>query len=54
MDRHASPSDADGAVFELAGLQGEGPFEVRDQQLAESEITALQQELETSIMAEPR
>jgi hypothetical protein len=46
-------SDAAGAVLELTGLQGEGPFEVRDQQLAESEVAALQQELETSIMAEP-
>jgi hypothetical protein len=46
-------SDGDGTVLELAGLQGEGPFEVRDQRLGESEITALQQELETSIMAEP-
>jgi hypothetical protein len=47
-------SDADGSVLELAGMQGEGPFEVRDQQLAESEIAALQQELETSMMAEPK
>jgi hypothetical protein len=47
-------SDADGAVLELAGMQGEGPFEVRDQQLSESEIAALQQELETSMMAEPK
>ena len=47
-------SDADGSVLELAGMQGEGPFEVRDQQLSELEIAALQQELETSLMAEPK
>ena len=47
-------SDADGAVLELTGVQGEGPFEVRDQQLAESEVAALQQEFETSLMAEPK
>ena len=47
-------TDLEGAILELTGLQGEGPFEVRDQQLSESEITALQQELETSIMAEPK
>jgi hypothetical protein len=47
-------SDADGSILELSGLQGEGPFEVRDQQLSESEITALQQELESSVMAEPK
>jgi len=47
-------SDAEGAILELTGMQGEGPFEVRDQQLSEAEVTALQQELETSITAEPK
>jgi hypothetical protein len=47
-------SDADGSVLELAGMQGEGPFEVRDQQLSESEIAALQNELEASMTAEPK
>jgi hypothetical protein len=47
-------SEAEGSVFELAGLQGEGPFEVREQQLTEDEIDALQQELETSITTEPQ
>jgi hypothetical protein len=47
-------SDAEGTILELAGLQGEGPFEVRDQQLAEAEIGALQLELEASITAEPK
>ncbi len=46
-------SDAQGSVLELFGMQGEGPFEVRDQQLAESEIAALQQELEASLVSEP-
>lgn len=47
-------SDADGSILELVGMQGEGPFEVRDQQLSESEIAALQSELETSLMADPK
>jgi hypothetical protein len=47
-------NDAEGPVIQLVGMQGEGPFEVRDQQLTESEIAALQEELETSIMAEPK
>jgi hypothetical protein len=47
-------NDAEGSVLELSGMQGEGPFEVRTQQLAESEIAALQQELETSILSEPK
>jgi hypothetical protein len=46
-------SDADGAILELSGMAAEGPFEVRDHQLEESEIAALQQELETSIIAKP-
>ncbi len=46
--------DAEGTILELFGLQGEGPFEVRDQQLAEAEIGALQLELEASITAEPK
>jgi hypothetical protein len=46
-------SDPEGSILELAGMQGEGPFEVRDQQLSEAEIAALQQELETSMTAEP-
>jgi hypothetical protein len=41
-------------VLELSGMQGEGPFEVRDQHLSESEITLLQQELETSILSESK
>jgi hypothetical protein len=47
-------NDAEGTVLELSGLQGEGPFEVRDPELAESEVAALQQELETSILSEPK
>jgi hypothetical protein len=47
-------SDSSGSLLELSGLQGEGPFEVRDQQLSDSEIAALQQELETSLTAEPK
>jgi hypothetical protein len=47
-------SDAEGSILELAGLQGEGPFEVREQQLTETEIDELQQELEASITAEPQ
>jgi hypothetical protein len=46
-------NDAEGSVLELVGMQGEGPFEVRDQQLGEAEIALVQQELETSMTAEP-
>jgi hypothetical protein len=50
----ATRDDAQGSILELSGLQGEGPFDVRDQQLADSEIAALQQELENSMTAEPK
>jgi hypothetical protein len=47
-------SEGGTSVLELSGVQGEGPFEVRDQNLSETEIAALQQELETSILSEPK
>jgi hypothetical protein len=34
------------SIWELAGTGGEGPYEVRDQQLSEEEIRALQQALD--------
>ncbi len=37
--------DGDIAYLELSGSRGEGPFEVRDQQLTADEITALQAHL---------
>ncbi len=37
--------DGDIAYLELSGSRGEGPFEVRDQQLSADEITALQAHL---------
>jgi hypothetical protein len=44
----------EGAVsfLRLVGLQGEGPFEVREQQLQEAEIAALQRELEDQFAVE--
>jgi hypothetical protein len=47
-------TDADGSILELTGMQGEGPFEVRDQHLSESEIVALQNEFEASLTAETK
>lgn len=41
------------SFLELGGLQGEGPFDVRDQQLDEQEIAALQEELNLRLTAEP-
>jgi hypothetical protein len=37
--------DADGEFLQLSGSRGEGPYEIRDQQLAEAEIKELQAEL---------
>ncbi len=38
-------SDGEAAFLQLAGLAGEGPFEVREQNLDASEIEAIQREL---------
>ncbi|MBX3438458.1 MAG: hypothetical protein KF861_13280 [Planctomycetaceae bacterium] len=40
-----SRTDGDVAYLLLSGSRGEGPFEVRDQQLAAAEITSLQAQL---------
>lgn len=37
--------DDDGEFLELSGTKGEGPYEIRDQQLTEEEIRGLQAEL---------
>ncbi len=37
--------DDDGEFLELSGVKGEGPYEIRDQQLSEEEIRGLQAEL---------
>lgn len=45
--------DEDGVTYlELSGLHGEGPWELRDQKLAESEIEQLQHELNAQLLAE--
>jgi hypothetical protein len=46
---------AEGGIsfLELSGVQGEGPFEVRDQQLEADEIEALERELNQRLTAEP-
>jgi hypothetical protein len=41
------------SLLQLAGLQGEGPFEVREQQLEPDEIEALENELNQRLTAEP-
>jgi hypothetical protein len=45
----------DGGIsfLELCGVQGEGPFEVREQQLKPDEIEALERELNHRLTAEP-
>jgi hypothetical protein len=45
----------DGGIsfLELCGIQGEGPFEVREQQLKPDEIEALERELSHRLTAEP-
>lgn len=42
-------ADDDGGRLLLAGSQGEGPFEIRDQELSAEEIAALQRELSAAI-----
>jgi hypothetical protein len=37
--------DDDGEFLQLSGSKGEGPYEIRDQQLADDEIRTLQSEL---------
>jgi hypothetical protein len=37
--------DDDGEFLQLSGSKGEGPYEIRDQQLADDEIKTLQSEL---------
>jgi hypothetical protein len=37
--------DDDGEFLQLSGSRGEGPYEIRDQQLADDEIKTLQSEL---------
>jgi hypothetical protein len=46
-------SDGAASFLELSGMQGEGPFEVRDQQLETDEIEALERELNQRLTAEP-
>lgn len=41
--------DGDVAYLELSGSRGEGPFEVRDQQLTADEVTSLQAHLTAEI-----
>ncbi|MCA9075576.1 MAG: hypothetical protein KDA93_11125 [Planctomycetaceae bacterium] len=41
--------DGDFAYLELSGSRGEGPFEVRDQQLTADEVTSLQSHLMAEI-----
>lgn len=41
--------NGDGEFLELTGTRGEGPFEVRDQQLADDEIKSLQAALEVQL-----
>jgi hypothetical protein len=41
--------DGDVEYLQLSGARGEGPFEIRDQQLAESELRQLQAELNQSL-----
>lgn len=43
----------DATILELGGLQGEGPYEVRDQPLDAQQIQALQHELNQRLLAEP-
>jgi hypothetical protein len=45
--------DGGTSFLELSGMQGEGPFEVRDQQLENDEVETLEQELNQSLTAEP-
>lgn len=47
-------SDGEIEYLQFLGSQGEGPFEVRDQQLSEAEIAALQNELNTHLSGEWR
>jgi hypothetical protein len=41
------------SFLELCGMQGEGPFEVREQQLETEEIESLENELNQRMTAEP-
>jgi hypothetical protein len=46
-------TDGEQSFLELSGVEGEGPFEVRDQDLEAGEIQALEQELNQRLTAEP-
>jgi hypothetical protein len=46
-------TDGGASFIELSGVQGEGPFEVREQQLKPDEIEALESELNHRLTAEP-
>ncbi|MFV0446788.1 MAG: hypothetical protein ACK5Q5_24720 [Planctomycetaceae bacterium] len=45
-------NDDDGQFLQLAGSRGEGPYEVRDQQLSDEEIQRLQAEVHLAMQAE--
>ena len=47
-----SRTDDDGDVLELSGSRGEGPYEIANQQLAETEIKALQAEISQLMTSE--
>lgn len=44
--------DDDGQFLQLVGSRGEGPYEVRDQQLSDDEIKRLQAEIQIAVQAE--
>lgn len=46
-----SRNDADEEWLQLSGSQGEGPWEIRDQNLTEDEIERLQADLNTQLQA---
>ncbi len=46
--------DEDRQFLQLAGSRGEGPFEVRDQQLSDEEIRRLQAEIQIALQSEWR
>ena len=47
-----SRSDGDIEYIRLTGSKGEGPYEVREQELADEEVETLQRELNTHLAAE--
>lgn len=46
-------SEGENTFLELCGLQGEGPFEVREEHLQPEEIETLERELNDRLAAEP-